>query len=149
MSKFISASEWCEKTHEQNCHACENVDCNDNTSPSVIKMRREIVELRAALVAKGIDPDLLGEAKRLEAKVRALEERNRRMAAAIKRADTVTKDLLRKNEELAMDLSDRANELADLREAVADAVIIIGREKHRLKEVVDSVQAAEALKDGE
>ena len=149
MSKFISASEWCRKTQEQNCHACESADCNDNTTPSILKMRKEIIEMRAALVAKGIDPDLLMETERLNAKVRALEERNRRMSSDLKRARTVTNDLLRKNDDLSMDLSDRANELADLREAVADAVIVIGREKYRLKEVVDSVQAAEALKDSE
>lgn len=148
MSKFIPASEWCRKTGDQNCHACDNVDCGDNTAPSVIKMRREIADLRAALVAKGIDPDMLAEANQLHAKVRSLESRNGVMAGQLKKAEILSRDLLRKNQEMANDLSDRCNELADLREAVADAVIVIGRDQHRLKDVVDSVMTADAMKKG-
>jgi len=148
--KFISASEWCQKTHEQNCHACDNADCGDNVTPSIVKMRQVEVDLRADLVSRGIDPDLLKEVNRLESKVRSLETRNGVMAGELKKAEILSRDLLRKNDELAADLSDRANELADLREAVADAVILFGRgaKEHKLSDMVDAVKTAETMREG-
>jgi len=148
MTKFLSASEWCDKTREQNCHACENANCGDNTTPSIVELKGQIRDLHDLLQKEGIDPNLGLQKIQLAKKIRILDRRNARMASDLNQQRTVVKDLMEKNSDLAFDLATRGEELAALRDAVADAIVVIGNERHSLKEVTDAVQTAKALKEG-
>ena len=38
---MLSPSEYCHRHSVQNCHACENADCGDNTTPSIARLKVE------------------------------------------------------------------------------------------------------------
>jgi hypothetical protein len=48
-AKFVAASDYCHKTGEQNCHACENAYCGDNMTPSIAQLRVQIKRAEAKL----------------------------------------------------------------------------------------------------
>ena len=37
-----STSEHCSRTHEQNCHCCENAGCCDNMTPSIVELKNKL-----------------------------------------------------------------------------------------------------------
>lgn len=147
----MSASKWCQRHREQNCHECENAACGDNTTPSIVALREEIDGLRRSCEELGIDPNLAMTKIQLEKKIQILERRNQKTTADLHQQQKVVRDLMDKNAEVAFDLADTKEELEATRQAIADAVLAFGedaREAVRLKDMVDSVRTAEAIKDG-
>jgi len=148
---FMSASKWCQRHKEQNCHACEDAACGDNTTPSILALREQIDDLHKIVRENGIDPDLALKNLQLEKKIQILDRRNLRMKADLHQQNVAVKDLLKKNSQISFDLADQREELEATRKAIADAVLVFGedaRESVRLKDLVESVRTADAMKGG-
>jgi hypothetical protein len=152
MGNFMSASKWCQRYKEQNCHECERAECGDNTTPSILELRKQVDELHQIVRENGIDPDLARKNIQLEKKIEILERRNLKVKGDLHQQQGVVRDLMDKNADLAFDLADTKEHLEATRQAIADAVLAFGedaRERVRLKDLVDSVRTADAMRGEE
>ena len=41
-----SISDKCKRTYQQCCHICEDANCGDNMTPSILKLKQKLKELK-------------------------------------------------------------------------------------------------------
>ena len=47
VNNHVPAKWLCKSANVQNCHVCEDADCDDNRTPSIVKLRAEVERLKA------------------------------------------------------------------------------------------------------
>ena len=141
MRKMISISEHCRKTSEQNCHLCENANCDDNMNPSIMRLKaekadalKEREDILKTLDNLGSEPVIAAASvivKNLTQKLKVAEEMQRRAEKQV--------------EEIADQCQKFGAKLYDLEKVVMEALITIGGRTVPLQEMVDAVKMAKAL----
>lgn len=137
----MSMSEYCHKTGEQNCHLCENADCNDNTTPSIARLKQWLanaIEEREEIiqVTKDATSDKFSAASSVV--IRKLTQESK-----------VDKEMRRRAEKQVEEIADQCQEfgskLDNLEKVVMEALITIGGKTIPLKEMVDAVKMARTI----
>jgi len=134
-------SEHCRKTGEQNCHLCENANCDDNTNPSIVRLKAEKADAlreRDAIIQAMKDtpsnPDLAAAnviIKKYRQDLKYVEDLRRRAE--------------KQRDEIADECQRFGAKLDDLEKVVMEALITIGGKTIPLKEMVDAVKTARTI----
>lgn len=137
----MAMSEHCRKTGEQNCHLCENADCNDNTTPSIARLKYELanaIEEREEIiqVTKDKTSDKFSAASSVV--IRKLTQESK-----------VDKEMRRRAEKQVEEIADQCqkfgSKLDRLEKVVVEALVTFGGKTIPLKEMVDAVKTAKVI----
>lgn len=137
----MAMSEHCRKTGEQNCHLCENADCNDNTTPSIARLKSDLADARSEraeiiMVTKDATSDKFSAASSVV--IRKLTQESKVDKEMRRRAE-------KQRDEIADDCQRFGAKLDDLEKVVVEALITIGGKTVPLKEMVDAVKTARTI----
>jgi len=134
-------SEHCRKTGEQNCHLCENADCNDNMTPSILRLKvclaeatREREEIIRAARGQTTDPEVA----KANSVIRSLTQEAKVVREQLRRAE-------KQKDEIADECRGFGAKLDSLEKVVVEALVTFGGRTVPLKEMVDAVRTARVI----
>lgn len=138
---YESVSEHCRKTGEQNCHLCENADCNDNTTPSIARLKSDLADARSEraeiiMVTKDATSDKFSAASSVII---------RRLMQDAK----IDKEMRWRAEKQVEEIADQCQEFGRKLEAiervVLEALVTFGGKTVPLKEMVAAIKVAKVI----
>ena len=140
-------SEHCQKTGEQNCHICENADCNDNTTPSIIRLKQDLAnatKVREEIIQAANDPTSDPRIAKTNSVIKSLTQEAK-----------IARLMQQRAEKQVVEIADQCQKfgarLDSLEKVVVEALVTFGGKTIPLKEMVDAVKAAWVIggSDGE